>query len=82
MQLQGLVQWSVTMLGDAMAEVGNVLQETGASDAKMGKLTTGIFGTTDGVFYWVNDKIFYVIKGLNDADIGGLISNIMGAFGM
>lgn len=80
MQVQGFVQWFITMMGDAMAAVGNHIQISAASDVEMGKLTVGIFGTTDGLLYWINDKIFYVIAGLQTADIGGLISNIMGAF--
>ena len=68
--ITGLVGKLVGYLADAVSTFGgDVVTAAGNSD-QMQALTTGIFGDQNGLIYWINEKVFFVLRELPYSEIG------------
>ena len=77
MEVGHLVAFIVGMVGELLGEVFAGLENfadtlvTSAGNVElMDNLTIGIFGTTDGLIYWINQKVFYLIENMPWCDLG------------
>ena len=77
LQVQHLVAFIVGLVGELIIEIGGMLTSFGGTVKTYGacadvmqSLTTGIFGTNDGLIYWINDKIFYLIREMPWCELG------------
>ena len=77
MEVGHLAAFIVGMIGEMFGEVfagltnfSDWLTTTGGDVAAMDNLTIGIFGTTDGLIYWINNLVFYIIENLPWCDLG------------
>jgi hypothetical protein len=68
-----------TLLSGAITSFGGHLTVQAGNMQTMAALTTGIFGTNNGLIYWINDKVFYLLENLPYAAIGdGLRAILVG----
>ena len=84
-QVQYLVSFIVGLIGDltgllsgAVTTFGTHLTTSSGNMTTMAALTTGIFGTENGLIYWINDKVFYLLTHLPYAAIGTGLREILG----
>jgi len=86
MQVQGLVTVLVAWIGDALGLIsgslvvfGNHLVEGAKDTTYMGLLTNGIFGTKDGLLYWMKNDVFYILKAFNELPIADGLTALLKA---
>lgn len=87
MQVQGLVEFAVqemghliTLISGAMVTYGQDMEAGGAMySVNMERLTNGIFGTTDGLIYWMKNDLFYLVNNLGTADMAVKFVNFIAA---
>jgi riboflavin transporter FmnP len=69
----------IGLLANAMSDFGN-FTAIGAGDVpRMNDLTTGIFGTTDGLIYWMKNDLFYLVNYLGEPTAAGKLANFIAA---
>jgi hypothetical protein len=69
----------IGLLANAMSDFGNYTM-IGATDiGKMNELTTGIFGTNDGLIYWMKNDLFYLVNNLGTVDQAYKFANFIAA---
>ena len=86
MQVQGLVAFVVqdigqliSLLSGAMVTFGDDTVLAGNSYSKMEQLTNGIFGTTDGLIYWMKNDLFYLVNNLGTPAMAAKLANFIAA---
>ena len=86
MQVQGLVAFIVQdigrlieLLSGAMVTFGGETVLAGNSYSKMEQLTNGIFGTTDGLIYWMKNDLFYLVNNLGTVEMAAKFANFIAA---
>jgi hypothetical protein len=87
MQVQGLVEFVVQDIGHliklmsgAMVTFGTDMEASGAMySVQMERLTNGIFGTTDGLIYWMKNDLFYLVNNLGTATMAAKLVNFIAA---
>jgi hypothetical protein len=86
MQLEGLVSFTVQSIGDLTnlicGAIGTWGEHTLLSVNQPGliaNLTTGIFGTTDGLIYWMKDDFIYLVNNLGTNVMAERLTNFIAA---
>jgi len=86
MQVQGLVAFVVqdighliALLSGAMVTFGTDTEAAGGNYSKMEQLTNGIFGTTDGLIYWMKNDLFYLVNNLGTTAMAAKFANFIAA---
>jgi hypothetical protein len=86
MQVQGLVAFIVQdigrlieLLSGAMVTFGGETVTAGGNYSKMEQLTNGIFGTTDGLIYWMKNDLFYLVNNLGTVEMAAKFANFIAA---
>jgi len=86
MQVQGLVAFIVQdmgiligLLSNAMSAFGGYVLAGGLRPTDMAQLTTGIFGTTDGLIYWMKNDLFYLVNNLGTVEQSYKFANFIAA---
>ena len=86
MQVQGLVAFIVQdigrlieLLSGAMVTFGGETVLAGSNYSKMEQLTNGIFGTTDGLIYWMKNDLFYLVNNLGTVEMAAKFANFIAA---
>jgi hypothetical protein len=86
MQVQGLVAFIVGLVGDLVNLLGGAASTFGIHVAtasvdptKMAQLTNGIFGTTDGLIYWMKNDVFYILTAFNEVPIANGLTELLKA---
>ena len=87
MQVQGLVEFVVQDIGHliklmsgAMVTFGTDMEASGAMySVQMERLTNGIFGTTDGLIYWMKNDLFYLVNNLGTVEMAAKFANFIAA---
>ena len=86
MQVQSLVAFIVEdmglligLLSNAMADFGGYTMAGAEDSGKMASLTTGIFGTTDGLIYWMKNDLFYLVNNLGTVPQAAKLANFIAA---
>jgi len=86
MQVQGLVAFVVqdighliALLSGAMVTFGTDTETAGGNYSKMEQLTNGIFGTTDGLIYWMKNDLFYLVNNLGTPAMAAKFANFIAA---
>ena len=86
MQVQGLVAFIVQdigrlieLLSGAMVTFGGETVTAGGNYSKMEQLTNGIFGTTDGLIYWMKNDLFYLVNNLGTPAMAAKLANFIAA---
>jgi len=80
--ITGLVGDLVNLIAGSIATFGTHVTIASGNADLMANLTSGIFGTQNGLIYWINDKVFYVLEKLPYTEIGaGLNQIVHGLFG-
>ena len=76
----GLVGHLTDLLSGAVQTFGVDMVTQSGNVQTMAALTTGIFGTNNGLIYWINDKVFYLLEHLPYQAIGdGIRAILIGA---
>ena len=86
MQVQQLVAFMtadigrlISLLAGAMVTFGGEVTAGGRSWTEMEKLTNGIFGTTDGLIYWMKNDLFYLVNNLGTVPQAAKLANFIAA---
>ena len=86
MQVQGLVAFIVQdigrlieLLSGGMVTFGQETVLAGGNYSKMEQLTNGIFGTTDGLIYWMKNDLFYLVNNLGTVEMAAKFANFIAA---
>jgi len=86
MQVQGLVAFIVQdigrlieLLSGGMVTFGQDTVLAGGNYSKMEQLTNGIFGTTDGLIYWMKNDLFYLVNNLGTPAMAAKLANFIAA---
>jgi hypothetical protein len=86
MQLEGLVKFIVQSTGDLTnlicGAIGVWGEHTLLSVDKPGliaNLTNGIFGTKDGLIYWMKDDFIYLVNNLGTQEMAERLTNFIAA---
>ena len=66
-----LVIYIVGLVGDSLSAIGEVFRYDAADAGAMSDLTLGFFGENGGFFYWLNEKLLWMMEQL----ITGLVWN-------
>jgi hypothetical protein len=67
-----LVEYLVGLAGDIMSAIGDVFSNDASDAGLMADLTTGFFGENGGFFYWLNEKLLWMVEQI----ITGLTFNL------
>ena len=85
-QVGYLVQFMVEDLGILIGLLSNAMSTFGAftfagaqDDVRMRELTTGIFGTQDGLIYWMKNDLFYLVNYLGEPTAALKLANFIAA---
>ena len=84
MQVQGLVDVTVRMIGDLTNLISGAVGTFGVHmintpQIQIEQLTNGIFGTTDGLIYWMKNDLFYLVNNLGTPAMAAKLANFIGA---
>jgi len=69
----------IGLLSNAMSKFGEYTMIGAGSETKMNDLTTGIFGTTDGLIYWMKNDLFYLVNNLGTVEQAYKFANFIAA---
>jgi hypothetical protein len=77
--ITGLVGKLIELLSGAVGDFGVEVTTQAQNTTTMAALTSGIFGPENGLIYWINDKVFYVLENLPYTALGLGIKEIVTA---
>jgi len=81
-QVQYFVTFIVAFIGQMATEVGAAIGDVFTSGAldnnAMMQLTTGIFGPQNGLIYWINEKVIWLLENLPYAALGDGLRDLLG----
>jgi len=69
----------IGLLSNAMSDFGAFTMIGAADTDRMNDLTTGIFGTTDGLIYWMKNDLFYLVNNLGTIEQAEKFANFIAA---
>ena len=86
MQVEGLVSFTVQSIGDLTNLICGAIGVWGEhtllsvqQPGLMAQLTNGIFGTTDGLIYWMKDDLIYLVNNLGTQVMAERLTNFIAA---
>jgi hypothetical protein len=69
----------IGLLSNAMSTFGQFTFDGAQDTVRMNDLTTGIFGTTDGLIYWMKNDLFYLVNNLGTVPQAAKLANFIAA---
>ena len=69
----------IGLLSNAMSDFGMYTMQGAEDTGRMSLLTTGIFGTTDGLIYWMKNDLFYLVNNLGTQAASAKLANFIAA---
>jgi hypothetical protein len=86
MQVEGFVRVIVQMIGDltnimggAAALFGEHTMTLSQYPSVVNDLTVGIFGTKDGLIYWMKNDFIYLVNNLGTTEMAARLANFIAA---
>jgi hypothetical protein len=69
----------IGLLANAMSDFGAYTMAAAQDEGIMDDLTTGIFGTSDGLIYWMKNDLFYLVNYLGEPTAASKLANFIAA---
>ena len=77
-QVQYFVTFIVAFIGQIADAIGGVFIDGAMDNNAMMQLTTGIFGPQNGLIYWINEKVIWLLENLPYAALGDGLRALLG----